>query len=172
MQCTIDNFVDSLTGPQNQSDNHHILFPGSTKSRIVGDRKNTDKKIFEKYWNISHVANCAWIFSKLKIQKYEKQYICKTLEYLLCYQLCLHSCCLQLSWTPKIPNKYKFIFLFLILVQIFWFSMLWTNAIVVTNYQSCHEELAMITFNNLHLPPPLPPPSPPPPKAPHLPAAD
>ena len=25
---TIDNFVHSLTGPQNLSDNHHIVFPG------------------------------------------------------------------------------------------------------------------------------------------------
>ena len=25
---TIDNFVRSLTGPQNQSDNHHVVFPG------------------------------------------------------------------------------------------------------------------------------------------------
>ena len=92
---------------------------------------------FVKHWNICYVTNCACI-------------------------LAISNCC-ELQ---KLPNRYKFIFLFLILVQIFRFSMLWTNAIVVTNYQSCHEELAMITFNNLHLPPPYLPPVPLPPKPP------
>ena len=55
VQYTIDYFVDSLTGPQNQSDNHHILFPSSTKSRIVGDRKNTDKKMFGKYCQLLYL---------------------------------------------------------------------------------------------------------------------